>query len=300
MIRQWRVEDGMEIGEAIKASTCVRAIALSGDRRWIVSGEHSGATIWNRDTRQRVLTVNKHTDWVGTVDASPDSNRFATGAMDRSVFVWDILTGTRLVGPLQHDNNLTAVKFSPSGDRIATATWTAQSLRIYDVHSGELLKTFTAASTPIESIAWSSDSRRIFSISSNVIKQISVDTGAFERITPGGQPLSLPRNGRYLACHVGNSLIFWDTLSGERLGPIFDQSGGRLRSIALSSDNNFLATGCKNGIITLRNFNDFVPISDLVGGSAFQQSQSEIKALRAELHTVGSRVGEFPYNPSCD
>ena len=295
MIRQWRIEDAMEVGEAIKASGCVRAIALSSDRGWIISGEHSGATVWNRATRQKALAVNQHTDWVGTVDVSLDSTRFATGGLDKGVFIWDIATGTRLVGPLQHDNNLTAAKFAPSGDHIATTTWTAQSLRIYDAHTGELLRTVLVASSPTEPIAWSSDSQRIFAISSNVIRQIVVDTGAFEQIVPGELSPILPRHGRFLAGFVGNSLTFWDAFSGERFGPVFDQPGGRLRSIALSLDSSYLATGRSNGIINLRKLSDFIPISNAIGQTIVQQSslqnQAEIEVLRGELRALGLRVG---------
>lgn len=73
MIRQGLVEDGMEEGKAMKASSRIWRIALSGHRKWIVSGEGSGTTVWNRDTRQRVLTVVNEDISVLTVDVSPDS-----------------------------------------------------------------------------------------------------------------------------------------------------------------------------------------------------------------------------------
>lgn len=300
-IRQWRVEDASEVGEAIKTSSSVRSIALSSDRRWIISGEHGGATVWHRDTHQIALTVNEHTDWVGTVDVSPDSTRFATGGMDRNLFIWDVSTGTRLVGPLQHDDNLTAVKFSPSGGYVATTTWTAQSLRIYNAHTGELIRTIPVASTT-ESIAWSNDSQRIFAISSNVIRQVVVETGGFEWIVPGELPLSLPRNGRFLACFVGNFLTLWDTFSGERFGPVFDQPGGLPRSIALSLDNDYLAIGHNNGIITLRKLNrDFIPTSNF-GRAATQQFQPSpgTERLRSDLRVLGLRIGAFLHNLSCE
>jgi len=83
MIRQWCADNGTEVGEPIITSGRVRAIALSGDRKWIVSSEGNWATVWDRVGRQRVLTVTEHTALVRTVDVSSDSTRFATGSEDK-------------------------------------------------------------------------------------------------------------------------------------------------------------------------------------------------------------------------
>jgi len=77
--------------------------------------------------------------------------------------------------------------------------------------------------------------------------------------------------------------------------------------MALSSDNNYLATGSENGIITLRNLNDIIPMSYLVGRDVVQQPQTgigadvvrQIEALRDEFRLLGSRFGAFLGSPIC-
>ena len=150
MIRQWCIEDGKQVREAIKGSDCVRALALSRDRKWIVSGESKLASVWNRNTWEKVIRVREHTLEVEAVDISPDSTKFATGARDKKVFIWDISTGERLVGPLQHSDSVVGVKFSPDGDQLATATWNYEALRIYNAHTGQLIRTIFSRNPWIE------------------------------------------------------------------------------------------------------------------------------------------------------
>lgn len=306
MIRQWRVEDGREVGHPFRANSGVQAMAVSGDRKWIVSGEEKVATVWNRITHQSAFTVDEHTNWVRTVDISPDSTRFATGGTDNKVFIWDISTGIRLVGPLRHDKHVVSVKFSPDGNYLATVSL-CRDLRIYNADNGELLRAISIKSHSTNPIAWSSDSRRIFIISSDaVIRQIFVDTGTFisEWTVPGEVEnsfvsLALPRNGRFIASFVGRSLSLWDTSTSERFGPVFDHPHNpRLWSIALSLDNNYLATGGENGIITLRNLNNIIPMYYL-GRQGIQQPQPGIETVRGEIRALESRIGALLGNPCC-
>ena len=93
-IRQWHVKDGMEIkDQQITTPSTVRAIALSHDSNWIVGAGERVATVWNRRTCQVAHTVSEHSDWVNTVDVSPDSTKFATGSDDKKAIIWDISNG---------------------------------------------------------------------------------------------------------------------------------------------------------------------------------------------------------------
>ena len=77
----------VRVGEAIRARVGVKAMVLSSDHKWIIGGEHKWATVWDRKTRQRVLTVMEHSGSALPVDISSDLARFATGPVDRKVFI---------------------------------------------------------------------------------------------------------------------------------------------------------------------------------------------------------------------
>ncbi|KAF8129631.1 WD40-repeat-containing domain protein, partial [Boletus edulis] len=309
MIREWRVEDGVEVqAQRLTAGSSVQALSLSGDRKCIVSAGERVAIVWNRSSRQSTRMAEEHTDWVDTVDVSPDSTKFATGSRDRRAFIWDISTGRRLIGPLQHNNWVVGVRFAPDGLRIATATWGTE-LRIYNTDNGQLLRTISMRLCSTIPIAWSSDSQRIFAISYNDLMQVHVDTGTSlsQWSVPGAtagnyMSIALPSNGRFIASFVGPSLSLWDTSTRAQLGPVFDH-GSRLNGIALSSDNNYLITGTENGIITIRNLNDIIPLSYLVGRSVVQPSRCmidfrpQVEALRGVLRALEAHSGGTTTQP---
>ncbi|KAF8553523.1 WD40 repeat-like protein [Imleria badia] len=306
MIRQWRIDDGVEVGEGMKTGSTVTAMALSGDGKWIVSSGNRVANVWGMRSRQIVLTVSEHSEWVDTVHVSPDSTKFATGSNDKRAYIWDISTGARLVGPLEHEGSLRAVRFSPDGDRMATGT-VGGTLRIYDTHHGELLRTIPAsvASYPNNPIAWSSDQSVFALVSRNILMHIDLNTGQTSSSwTIPGEPvnnfgpvawgsIATSSNGRYIVSFVGYHVSLWDTSTSARIGSDI-RHPAHVRSIALSSDSNCLAISDANGKITLRNLNDIISDYYLVGQRIIQQPQNrsgedvqlQIEALHDKLRVL--------------
>ncbi|KAF8552686.1 WD40 repeat-like protein [Imleria badia] len=280
MIRRWRCEDGREVGEVISTSSgLITAMALSGDGNWIVSSGWQVANVLNRKS-QACFAVNAHTDWVDTVHVSPDSTKFATGANDKKAFIWDILTGKKVVGPLDHDDRVRTVRFSPTGDRIATSS---KCLRIYDAYNGDLLSTITVSVASYASsnlIAWSGV-QNIFAFSSpNTLSHIHVNarqtlsTWTIPNESSNFGYIVLSSNGRFIASFVGRSISLWDTSTYAQISSVIIHPVP-IWSIALSLDNHYLATSDANGIITLRNLNHIIPNYYQVGESVVQQLQTE-------------------------
>ncbi|KAF8433666.1 WD40-repeat-containing domain protein [Boletus edulis BED1] len=315
MIRQWRVCDGVEVGEGMKTNSKVTAMDLSGDGKWIVSSGERVANVWSTRSRRVVVTVNEHSDWVDTVHVSPDSTKFATGCNDKRAFIWDIFTGERLVGPLKHEDRVGAVRFSPDGDLIATGT-AGGMLRIYDAHNGELLRTIPVSvpSYPSKLITWSS-TRSIFAlVSQNTLMHIDVNIGQTSSSwTVPGEPvkpsngsslvlgsIASSSNGRFIVSFVGQCISLWDTSTSARISSDIRHST-HVWSIALSSDDKYLAISDANKKITLRNISDIISNYYLVGQRVVQQPQirseedlqPQIEALRGKLRALELRIDEL-------
>ena len=121
-IRRWRVEDGTEAGTPMDAGDLVCNFAVSRDGKWIVSEVWQSVQVWNADDGKKVTEFRGHHGSIYAVDVSPDSTKFASGSYDDTACVWSLPTGQRLLGPWKHDDAVFAVKFSPNGRFIATAT----------------------------------------------------------------------------------------------------------------------------------------------------------------------------------
>jgi WD40 repeat protein len=71
--------------------------------------------------RQRMVRQRfglQHEDWISAVAISPDGKTAVTASKDKTVRLWDMVTGRPIGGPLRHEQPLWAVAFSPDGKTI--------------------------------------------------------------------------------------------------------------------------------------------------------------------------------------
>jgi WD40 repeat protein len=284
MLRRWRVGDGHEVGEPISVGgQDIYAAALSPDRKWLVCGlllvkPHDGIErvgVWDAQTHEKVLNIKGHTDTAFSVDISPDSTKFATGGADKLAFIWSMTTGKRIVGPLQHDSSVVAVRFSPNGDRIATQTattletpGTTVSIRIYNSENGQQLLDipFKLVGRYVSSpFVWSADGHQLFALSAGEAKCFDTSSGILLSEWPihsKGKPTSvaLAHNQKFIVASANKSLSFWDTSTHTQIGTVVEYASTHW-SIALSPNDDCIATGEENGVVTLRSLRDILPIS---------------------------------------
>ena len=287
ILRRWRVDDGQEVGEPIRDEGAeIKAAALSPDGKWLVAGlrplkwidGYVYARVWNARTHAKVLDIKGHTNSVFAVDVSPDSTKLVTGSSDKTACIWNITAGERLVGPLKHENRVVAVRFSPNGDRVATATAaensedekTTKSIRIYDSDNGQQLVLFDIpfmVARNMTMLAWTSDGRQLFAASYGQVKQFDTSSGSLLKKwrVPGGGWLGsvvLSRNQKFAVVVARESLSFWDTSTYQQVGTVIVHTSN-VWWIALSPNDDQIATGEENGKVTLRNLRSILCVSYL-------------------------------------
>jgi WD40 repeat protein len=145
--------------------------------------------------------------------------------------------------------------------------WSNDSIRVFDSRNGDQLiaiETDIPSWGPITPLAWSNNGQQVFTASSDhKIKSFDVSTGSqlAKSQVPGDDAvvsIALAANGKFLATFADRSISFWDTSTLTQIGPVIEDSQG-IRSIALSPDCSYLATGGWNGNITIRNLNNILP-----------------------------------------
>ena len=270
-IHRWRLADGQEVGKQMRMT--VYAISVSKDHRWIVCGTTKGASVWDRDMGEKVIEVGtlESAAYVWAVDVSPDSTRFATGTTSKAS-IWSVTSGERLVGPLGQVNSVVGIRFSPTGERIASAC-AGNYVRIFDSHTGDNLVTIkiNIPNRPSTPLAWSTDGQQVFATSSDKkIKSFDASTGSLldesQILCDGNSDFSaivLATNGKFIATvATRKSISFLDTATLTRIDPVI-KDGEEPYSIAISPDNNYLATSQKDGKIAIRHLRSVLP--DLYG-----------------------------------
>ena len=248
----WRVDDGKEMARL--AVTHIRCLAASKDGGWIAAGTYEGNVfVWDAKTFKQVFSHSEDPYLISGVDFSLDATRVVTASGNCTAPVWDVATCKKVLS-LPHEATVIAAKYSPQGDRIATATYTG-SVRFWDSNDGRLLVHIRAKVTPAYNagLLWSND--HLFVVLKSTIRQIEASTGSTvsEWLVPKANDYSciaIPNHGEFVVYSTDDTVTFWDTSTHAQLGLI--KHTQPIRSIALSPDDRFLATGGEEGKITHR------------------------------------------------
>ena len=268
-VRVWHVEDGKQM--EIVETDFVWCLAVSRDGRWIAAGTGWGkVSVWDAKTYEKAISHGEDRNGINGVDFSPDSSRLVSASHNGTASIWDIPTRKR-VQTLDHGNtrrdyekSVVAARYSPQGDRIATAT--LFSVRVWDSKDGRLLVTIKVTVTPWYNTGLLWFNNHLFVVSNDKIKQFEASTGsAFsEWPVPDSDEFSciaLPKQGEFIAYSTQRTVTFWDTATHTQLG-LF-QPPQDILSIAVSPDDRFLAIGGRNGKITINSLCHIITVSIL-------------------------------------
>jgi len=170
-------------------------------RVWRTNGEPTGLTF-------------RHSTWATYVAFSPNDKRLVAVCHDHKAYVWDLMTGERIYPPLNHDDAVVGVEFSPDGRLILTSSFdgTARLWRAEDLQP--------LASNPIlrheqrvTHASFSPDGRRI--ITTCIDGTVRVWDLAGITIPPVPARRYFCGDGSHYATITNESVQVWDAVSGE-------------------------------------------------------------------------------------
>lgn len=214
-------------------------VSASVDRRV------SSWDVANRWRLERTIGGPEHpemlVDRVLALDFSRDGKRLASGgglvARSGELKIWNVADGRLLTEiAVPHADTIFGVRFSPDGQRLATAS-ADRFVKIFDAVSGRPLHVLTGHTAHVLGVSWNADGRLLVSGGAdNVLKLWDADSGAYLRTMKGG----VYGNGTYKR-EVAAVTFIAD--SEEILAASGD---GSVRLHRASSDNDVMSfTGAK-------------------------------------------------------
>lgn len=276
-IKLWDVISGLEVATLEGHTEPVRAVTFAHGGKMLASaGQHEKTVkLWDVAARAELRTFVGHADSIFSFAISPDSQMLATGSRDGSIKLWDVASGRERRSLKGHIGYANCVAFSPDGKTIVSAGGTPgyvtirnkdntlspvptdNAVRLWDLATGEEVKTLKGHRSSVESAVFSPDGLTVASGGyDTTVKLWDVATGRELRTLRGKTfnpyKMTITSDGRTFASGGMNesSLVIklWKLAGGLSLKTL--KLEVYANALAFSPDGKILASG--SGLTTTR------------------------------------------------
>ncbi|KAM0169111.1 hypothetical protein ACHAPF_010297 [Botrytis cinerea] len=174
-------------------------------------------------------TLEGHTNPVTSVAFSPDGKQVVSGSDDKTVRLWDTVTGQQIQPTLEgHTDYVRSVAFSPDGKQVVSGS-DDKTVRLWDTATGQQIQPTLEGHTDwVNSVAFSPDGKKAVPESDN---QMSLHTLAVSNdwiIEDGANILWLPFNYRTAVTAIYRGTV------------VLAQSSGKTSFFELTNASKFL------------------------------------------------------------
>lgn len=196
---------------------------------------------------QQLSTFEGHTNWVRSVDFSPDGQTLASASDDQTIKLWNRKTCQCLKTFEGHRERVWSVVFSPDGKTLASGS-EDNTVKLWNVEEGQHLKTLKEHEGWIRCVAFSPDGQILASSSSDqTIKLWDLKTGSCVKTLEAHKgrvcSISFSPNGQILASGGDDKTVrLWDLETGSCVKTLEGHEQG-LRHVAFSPDGQILVSG---------------------------------------------------------
>jgi WD40 repeat protein/serine/threonine protein kinase len=206
------------------AKQTVSGLSWSPNGKHLATAAKLNVKIWDVEARKEVLTL-PH-DGVYAVSWASDGRHLASGSDDKTVKIWDAITGKECLTLKGHTFAVKFVAWHPDGKRLASLSEDG-TVKVWNPITGEGIDKFKFRRTDppdgVTSVSWSPDGTRLASTSPfGAVRICDADTGESLRILEG-HPLTVNSvawspDGACLASASNDRTIkIWDAATGKEI-----------------------------------------------------------------------------------
>ncbi len=208
----------------------------------------------------RATQQNLTTKTIYQIAWSPSGDKIASVDYTNVITIWDTKTQSNLLAINGISNNLSAIRWSPDGLRLAANSYDAKKTFIWDATTGKLLQSITEDTGSL-GLAWIADGNQILTGTDGIddtaeVRRWDIQTGKLvERYTVGGAGIFNSPDGSVLAIAPSYWLELHDAITLDRIAKLYIdndyEQGYQVSSVVWSSDGNLVAAGYLNGKVRI-------------------------------------------------
>jgi WD40 repeat protein len=237
----------------------VLAVAVTAGTHWAVSTSNDRTiSVWDLESGRTVDVLGKRTNLVNALAIARKGRRVIFGEGDR-ICVWDLKLGeTKRVKNMQggHDGIVLALAITSDGLRAVSGSFD-KMLRIWDLQSGQALRTLKGHTNVITAVAMTPDGRGAVSASNDQTLRIwDLTRGQLVRTLERGTgvvgAMVITPDGYLVSVHRDNTVQLWDLKNGKELASFTGESP--MLACACARDHRTIAAGDESGRVHLLRF----------------------------------------------
>lgn len=237
----WDAATGQLIRELPTDSELIQCLAVSPDGKYVAgAGFMNVIKIWDLETGKRVAELKGHSGGILTLDFHPSEPWIASGGHDQTTRVWNYQTKKELKQFTDQTIVVNSVKFSPDGKTLATSAWD---------------KTIHLRNTT----TWQTD--RVLTGHVNMISSIDYNRDGSVLVSGAGNNA---------VWEADNSLIFWNTGTGEQICRLRDHFGA-ITKVVFDKGANRVFSASDDGTLKISNYENCTTVATYIaiGGKEF-------------------------------
>lgn len=194
-----------------------------------------------------------HNRCVNSIAVSPDDRQIASGGDDNAIIIWDVDSKPMVLKLLvKHASWVSSVCFSPNGKRLASGSLD-DTVIIWDVETGAVLSTLKGQG-PVYCVTFSPNGLKLASGALRNIRVWSTDN-AEPLLDINAQGIESvvwsPDSQHLISASYDKTIKFCNSSYETWIGPPCTGHTAHIRSLAVSSDDSFVATALRDMTVRL-------------------------------------------------
>jgi WD40 repeat protein len=236
----------------LKVAT-IAVLILGGYGSWNVYHRTFGSTPIQQIAIAKTLTG--HESFVNDLAISPDGQHIISASADRTLKIWDILTGKLLRTLTGHTSFINHLVLSPDGQWLVSAS-ADKTIKIWDIDTGKLLRTLTGHSNYVNHLAIAPDGQTLVSTGADDTIKIWDLVSAHLKYTLSGHTsfiniVAIAPDGQTLASGSADKTVkIWHLKTGKELYELTGHSSF-INTLIFSPDGELLISGSADKTIKI-------------------------------------------------